>query len=573
VQLQLLGDSLMGWMSWDLSRGVDVLLQLPQIDREKIILLGAVAGGGDPCAVTAALDRRIAAAAVFNFGGPQPETRFPLPDDVETGFNYAGGGSWESTRGLARTTSDGSLPWVIVGSIAPRRLVYAHEFDWDQARDPVWKRLQTIYRFYEQPNYLAFTHGRGGLRGQPPEATHCTHIGAFHRQRIHQAFHDWFQIEVTPNDEYSQRIPTDSLRCFTDEMTQETHNRLLQNLLPRIAEQKIKAARNVRSTLSLSERRNKSQADWNRILGSSTQFAEAIKLSNDPQLFPNVRVDRVRLSTQPGIQVPLILIRPKETKAGQKSPVVLVSSHAGKRNLLQRNANEYARLIRAGFAICLPDLRGTGESRVGSGRGRSSSATDVSASLLMLNDPLLAGQFRDLRSVFHWLRTQEDLDSAQIRIWGDSRSAVVPPAQDRIVPRDDDESIPLAAEPSGCMLGLLLSLYEDSIAAICLSGGLSDFLGVLESPQIRIPHDAVVPGLFTTGDICDLVAQALTKHPLRIEAVVNASNRLLTQVEVDEYRRELERLLPLPVENSFIASQQVSPDEWLASDLASGGAK
>ena len=189
------------------------------------------------------------------------------------------------------------------------------------------------------------------------------------------------------------------------------------------------------------------------------------------------------------------------------------------------------------------------------------------------NDPLLAGQLRDLRSVYHWLRAQEDLDSSQIRIWGDSRSAAVPPAQDRIVPRDDDESIPLAAEPSGCMLSLLLSLYEDSIAAICLSGGLSDFHGVLDSPQIRIPHDAVVPGLFTTGDICDLVAQALTKHPLRIEAAVNGSNRLLTPSEVDEYHREIERLLPLPVENSFIACHRMSPDEWLANDPASSGAK
>ena len=36
----------------------------------------------------------------FNFGGPQPETQFPLPADAELSFNYAGGGSWESTRNL-----------------------------------------------------------------------------------------------------------------------------------------------------------------------------------------------------------------------------------------------------------------------------------------------------------------------------------------------------------------------------------------------------------------------------------------------------------------------------------------
>src|SRR5260370_42686084 len=44
MQLHLIGDSLIGWMAWDLMRGVDLLLAQPGIDKEKIILLGAVAG-------------------------------------------------------------------------------------------------------------------------------------------------------------------------------------------------------------------------------------------------------------------------------------------------------------------------------------------------------------------------------------------------------------------------------------------------------------------------------------------------------------------------------------------------
>jgi dienelactone hydrolase len=128
MQLQLLGESLMGWFVWDLALCVDVLLQQPGIDKNRIAMFGSVAGGGDPVAVTAALDRRIQVAAVFNFGGPQPESPYPLPADAETKFNYAGGGSWESTRNLRLSASEGFLPWVIVGSIAPRKLLYCHEF-------------------------------------------------------------------------------------------------------------------------------------------------------------------------------------------------------------------------------------------------------------------------------------------------------------------------------------------------------------------------------------------------------------------------------------------------------------
>src|SRR5205807_6251291 len=160
MQLHMIGDSLIGWMVWDLMRGVDLLLARPGIDPKRIVLLGAVAGGGDPAAVTAALDPRISAVVPFNFGGPQPETKYPLPDDARTSFNYAGGGSWESTRNLRLSARDGFLPWAIVGSVAPRGLIYGHEFAWDRAHDPVWKRLEMVFGFYNSPR-LAAVAGRG----------------------------------------------------------------------------------------------------------------------------------------------------------------------------------------------------------------------------------------------------------------------------------------------------------------------------------------------------------------------------------------------------------------------------
>jgi len=148
IQLDLIGDSLIGWMIWDVMRGVDLLLGRQDIDRSRVILIGSVAGGSDPAAVMAALDGRITCVIPFNFGGPQPEDPFPLPDNAEKTFNYMGDGSWESTRNLRLSGRDGFLPWVIVGAAAPRRLVYAHEFSWDKEHDPVWRRLEKIYEFY-----------------------------------------------------------------------------------------------------------------------------------------------------------------------------------------------------------------------------------------------------------------------------------------------------------------------------------------------------------------------------------------------------------------------------------------
>src|SRR5262249_45428438 len=116
-QLYLVGESLMGWLVHDLMRGVDVLLAQTGIDPARIVLISEPAGGGDVAAVTAALDSRIAGVMVNNFGGPQPETPYPLPADAEESFDYTGTGSWESTRNLRLSAREGFLPWVIVASV------------------------------------------------------------------------------------------------------------------------------------------------------------------------------------------------------------------------------------------------------------------------------------------------------------------------------------------------------------------------------------------------------------------------------------------------------------------------
>jgi len=66
AQLQLIGESLIGWMRWDLTRGIDLLLTDSSVDRDRIVLIGSVAGGGDVAGVVGALDRRVAAVVAFS---------------------------------------------------------------------------------------------------------------------------------------------------------------------------------------------------------------------------------------------------------------------------------------------------------------------------------------------------------------------------------------------------------------------------------------------------------------------------------------------------------------------------
>ncbi|MCA9204387.1 MAG: acetylxylan esterase, partial [Planctomycetales bacterium] len=237
IQFHLAGESLIGQIVYDLRRGVDLLLSRPDVDPQKIVLLGSVAGGGDPVAVTAALDKRIKVVAPFNFGGPQPETRFPLPADAELAFNYLGGGSWESTRNLRRSAADGFAPWAIVGSVAPRGLIYAHEFAWDREHDPVWRRLQQIYAWHSDSDVsndttrLDWVHGYGNVRLSSQEASHCTHIGRHHRERIHQALQRWCGINNVVDDGNWPRRDTKELLAWTEAMRAELHPQPLHAVL------------------------------------------------------------------------------------------------------------------------------------------------------------------------------------------------------------------------------------------------------------------------------------------------------------------------------------------------------
>ena len=148
MQLYLAGESLIKWMVWDTMRGVDLLLDRPDVDKKKIILLGAVAGGGDPAAVTAALDSRIAAVVPFNFGEATPRNGSEggrSPRDLAD----PGWGSWESTRNMPGSIVGQFFPWLIDASVAPRHFVYSFEMGWQVERQPAWERYQKVFGFYD----------------------------------------------------------------------------------------------------------------------------------------------------------------------------------------------------------------------------------------------------------------------------------------------------------------------------------------------------------------------------------------------------------------------------------------
>jgi dienelactone hydrolase len=570
IQLQLIGDSLMGWMVWDLRRGVDLLLSRPGIDPTNIILMGSVAGGGDPAAVAAALDARIAVAVPFNFGGPQPEDPFPLLANPEESFNFAGNGSWESTRNLRLACQDGFLPWVIVGAIAPRRLIYAHEFSWDQANDPAWKRLRRIYdEFYQVPDRLGYTQGFGVLKGRPPQASHCNNIGPPHRERIHAALSRWCQVPVSPKEEYSNRRTPEELAALTPELESKIQPRPLHDIAAAVGHARATAAWAQLEKLDSAQRVSGLRNKWQSLLGNIVPGGKlrlvSISQTNEPG--STLRSERVLLETESDVIVPLLILSDRRSK--KPKPVVIGLAQEGKAGFLKHRAELIAQLLNGEVAVCLPDVRGTGETRLGLARGRTSEDTSLSSSELMLGETMIGARLRDLRGVVHYLRTRGDLDARRLAVWGDSFTPPNAPERDLKLPHGVPEE-GATSEPLGGLLALLLSLYEEDVRAVYARGGLVGFQSALSSPFLYLPHDVVIPGALTAGDIGALTS-GIVPRPLALVGLVDGLNRVVDRKTAEAaYAHTSRAYQTANVRNTLVvagAEDAPAPGPWLLESL------
>jgi hypothetical protein len=107
---------------------------------------------------------------------------------------------------------------------------------------------------------------------------------------------------------------------------------------------------------------------------------------------------------------------------------------------------------------------------------------------------------------------------------------VNPEGRTLAVPLDADP-FPHQAEPLGGLLALYTALFEDSVRAVYVRGGLTGFESLLQSPFFYVPHDALIPGALTAGDLCD-VAAALAPRPLRMEGLVDGLDRVVAPFEM-----------------------------------------
>ena len=527
-QLFLAGESYSGWVAWDIIRSVDFLHARPEIDRDRIILLGSVAGGGEPAAVAAALDPRITAVVPFNYDQGHIRVHGDSPGQIARQFT----------------------PWLVAASVAPRRFVRAFEFGWEGAEEPdfseLWvdgyERSRKVWDFYGAGEHLAAAQAYGLIRLSMERASHCFSIGPQQREGLYPIFQRWFGIplparedlEILPDSELSaspqreearkqeaaRRRPHGDLVSITPAVAAQIERKKMHQVAHQMGSAQLQAARAARRSLSPDAQRRRLREDLRARLGDIEPAATPQARAHWTRSLPDVEVEAISLEVEEGISVPLLLLRPRQRPA----TVVVAISQGGKDRFLKSRAETVEALLKAGVAVVLPDVRGVGETAPSADRGDGGAYQSIAQLEFDLGGSLLGSRLKDLRSVLGYLRTRSDLDSKRIALWGDSFAPANP--RDLIldeVQLEGGPQIQHRAEPLGAHLALLAALYEDDIRAIAAQGGLAGYLSVLESAYTYVPMDVIVHGILKAGDIADIAA-ALAPRPQLLEALVDGRN-------------------------------------------------
>ena len=116
--------------------------------------------------------------------------------------------------------------------------------------------------------------------------------------------------------------------------------------------------------LTSDARRQRLREAWASLLGEIVPATDPVVELHAIQEGPDARLERVRLAVEPGIVVPVLVFTPASPPRGRRAAVVALSQH-GKAHFIRERAGEIAALVAGGASVCLPDLRGLGETSPG----------------------------------------------------------------------------------------------------------------------------------------------------------------------------------------------------------------
>jgi hypothetical protein len=368
------------------------------------------------------------------------------------------------------------------------------------------QRSEKVWGFYGAKENLATSQAYGLIRLSMERVSHCFSIGPQQRAELYPILKQWFDIpfpsakdlailpdsqlstnperEEAARQERDRRRPHADLLSMTPEVSATLSRKKMHQLAYEMGERYLRAARERRQALDPKARAAQLRKELQPMLGDIEPALSPQAEGAWRRTLPGAEAEAVSLTVEDGIRVPLLLLRPQ---SGQPAPVVIAVAHSGKERFLASRTADVAKLLQAGIAVCLPDVRGAGETAPAPEGG---SYKSLAQREFDLGRNFLGSRLKDLRTVLAWLRTRPELDRSRMAVWGESFSP--PNPADLWVDELEYEGSPqiqYRADPSGAHLALLAALYEDDVRAVVGRGALAGYLSGLGDAVTYAPPE------------------------------------------------------------------------------------
>ena len=331
-------------------------------------------------------------------------------------------------------------------------------------------------------------------------------------------------------EEYSKRRAADELLCLTPDAVREFRPRPLHELAAEAGARRASEARRRLAVLSPEERRRRLRGDWARLLGDVEPEADPKVRRLAREVTEHATVERIVLEVGRGVVVPVLLLVPPPGRRFVR-PWCWASPRRASRPSWPsgrgRSRSGSGAGRRSAWSTCVgPARRGPATARGGTTAPRPRSPRPSGCSARRSSAPGCATSARSCATCGP-APTSTPAGWPCGAIPSPRRTPRIGPWRSRWMPT---LTLTRPSRWGACWPSSRPCSRTASAPSAC-AGASTGFESLLEGQFLYVPHDALIPGALTAGDLSD-VAASLAPRPLRMEGLVDGLDRAVGAVEM-----------------------------------------
>ncbi len=455
--------SLAGLRIWDGIRAVDYLVSRPEVDQNKLSIVGN-SGGGQMALLIAAADERIGVCIAAHPGGPM-ENRYLK------GFGI-----------LSQSLIDRE----IMSLIAPRpcRIIVGRDSGEEPRHRAIFEDMQTVYQGFGKKELVDFVLVDGFHDMKQPK-----------RVASYEWLNKWFDKQEEGIDEADLHIEEEkNLLCTDSGFTLLSYGgETGQTLNVKRLEKIYKPAKN--DTKLKEKVAERIGLQWDR------PAMEPVVYSHTEINYKNINIEKFAYKSEKGVVVPALLYKPFNLKSS--GPLYLHISDQGKPDRFDPSGLPL-NLASKGDLVMSIDVRGLGE-------------TSPSPPLV-LNNSVFSIELPPNVPLQYRLRYKSEVLAVQSTSFGQTLTGMrvcdILKGLELIHSREDlkDRDIILVGEGAAGFWALLAAFYDSNVQGLVTIGTMPSLKLLITSKYYNVWDYFWMPGILRDFDIPD-IAKRLTKIP------------------------------------------------------------